>query len=444
MTKTLNNFKKILTCILVITCLFILTACQSLFNIGVGYKKQEILVGDEIQFEINVDDIAGEVTWSSSDEKVAIVDETGLVKGIGVGYTYITATNGDDSSSIYLIVKENTSLKPEEKEYIELSGNQTLVLKSLTKQSVQLVAKTYPIEDNEIIWESSDSEIATVDNNGLVTGVKPGVVTIKASLKNDSTVSKTIPMIVRTADGVQDIITNYIYNDTYVIDGTLDLSSINDKVTSVVAAKADSIIGISNYQYTTSSSVFGRTPTKTLDLASVGSAVIYKKEATINSGVYKYTVLTNNHVVEKNDELKAYLGDLDKEVPATLVRTDEDLDLAIVTFESDRDYAVIEFNEEETYKVGDFVLAIGNPTGYDYYGSVTFGIISYKDREMSSEKAVFIQHDAAINPGNSGGALLDLDGKLIGINTLKIATVDVEGMGFAVSMKSIKEFLNQN
>ena len=60
---------------------------------------------------------------------------------------------------------------------------------------------------------------------------------------------------------------------------------------------------------------------------------------------------------------------------------------------------------------------------------------------MSGESAVFLQHDAAINPGNSGGALLNLDGKLIGINTLKIATTEVEGMGFAVSMKSIAGFL---
>ena len=75
--------------------------------------------------------------------------------------------------------------------------------------------------------------------------------------------------------------------------------------------------------------------------------------------------------------------------------------------------------------------------------SVTFGMASYIERRISGETASFIQHDAAINPGNSGGALFNLEGKLIGINTMKIAKVTVEGMGFAIDLATVNAFLNQ-
>ena len=80
--------------------------------------------------------------------------------------------------------------------------------------------------------------------------------------------------------------------------------------------------------------------------------------------------------------------------------------------------------------VGDFAIAIGNSNGYEYYGSVTFGIISYVDRTLDGEISTYLQHDVAINPGNSGGPLLDINGKVIGINTLKIVEDEIDNMGF--------------
>lgn len=420
----------------------LLTACDSAFGIAVGYKKQEMYVGEELLLQVNIDEINGTVTWESTDETVATVDQEGLVKALKAGYTYIVVSSGEDSTKVYLVVKEKDggATSKDVKKTITITGNQTIALKSSQNSTVKLTASVTNGEaKDKVLWASSDDSVATVDANGLVTGVKTGVVSIKAYLSTDDTVTSTLPIIVRTADGVQNIIENHIVVKNYVVEGELDLTSLSNKVVDVVSKYADSVIGVSNYQYTTD--IFGRQST-TASKASVGSGVIYKKEA--QGTEFKYTVLTNNHVVKDNAFLKVYLGDLDKEVEATLVKADASLDLAIVTFVSSRNYEVIEFETVDNYQTGDFVIAVGNPTGYDYYGSVTFGVLSYKNREMSGESAVFLQHDAAINPGNSGGALLNLDGKLIGINTLKIATTEVEGMGFAVSMKSIAGFLGIN
>ena len=85
---------------------------------------------------------------------------------------------------------------------------------------------------------------------------------------------------------------------------------------------------------------------------------------------------------------------------------------------------------------------MGNPVGYQYYDSVTLGIVSFNERSMENEDAMFVQHDAAINPGNSGGPLFNIYGELIGINTLKIVTLDVDNLGFAISLTTINAYIN--
>ncbi|MBQ7276071.1 MAG: trypsin-like peptidase domain-containing protein [Bacilli bacterium] len=442
--KLFNNFYnriiKLSLIILAFVFILVLSGCEDSFGLSVLYKKQEMYVGEELLLQTNVDDISGEVVWSSSDESVATVDNDGWVKALKAGYTYIKVSSEADKleSQLYLIVKEKSGGDTVEKvqKKISVTGSQTIALESSTNSTIALTAKiTNGSDTDRILWSSSDESVATVNENGLVTGLKIGVVTIKATLSSDNSVSDSIPIIVRTADGVQTIIENHIYTKSYIVDGEIDLSSISSTITEVCETYADSIIGVSNYQYSTT--LGGGTGN--LALSGVGSGVIIQKQA--SGDEFIYTVLTNHHVIKDNAQLKVYLGGIDKEVDATFVRSDVDLDLAIVTFASNIDFTVIEFAEVDSYKLGDFVLAIGCPTGYSYYGSVTFGVISYVDRKVGGETALFLQHDAPINPGNSGGALLDLNGKLIGINTLKIAKTEVEGMSFAVSMKTIKGFI---
>ena len=100
----------------------------------------------------------------------------------------------------------------------------------------------------------------------------------------------------------------------------------------------------------------------------------------------------------------------------------------------------MELGDSSDLKVGQNVITIGAPGGLEFMGSVTYGIISGLDRTVSTNSALkLIQTDAAINPGNSGGALLDTSGKLIGINSSKIASVEFEGMGFAIPVNTVKE-----
>jgi serine protease Do len=153
----------------------------------------------------------------------------------------------------------------------------------------------------------------------------------------------------------------------------------------------------------------------------VGSGVIVTKDGYI---------LTNNHVVDDADEVKVSLQD-GRVFTAKVIGKDPKSDVAVVKIDAN-DLPAITFADSDKCEVGDLVLAIGNPFGIDQ--SVTRGIVSAKDRSaMNLDYEDFIQTDAAINPGNSGGALVDADGRLIGINTAIFSrSGGNQGIGFAI------------
>ncbi|HPQ62467.1 MAG TPA: trypsin-like peptidase domain-containing protein, partial [Bacillota bacterium] len=195
--------------------------------------------------------------------------------------------------------------------------------------------------------------------------------------------------------------------------------------------EASSIIGVSNY----SSSGL---------LQSVGSGVIYKHVGTM------YYVVTNHHVVEDDatddgitNDPRIRLGD-GTTIAATIVGYDETTDLAVLTFVTDRTLNVASFGDSSDLATGTVVLAVGNPDGYEFFGSVTMGIVSGTRRYFDTDNDgitemyfSFIQHDASINSGNSGGALFNLDGEVIGINSIKISSSEIEGMGFAIPISLV-------
>jgi serine protease Do len=135
------------------------------------------------------------------------------------------------------------------------------------------------------------------------------------------------------------------------------------------------------------------------------------------------------------------MGDEDIEIRAKLVGYDSKVDIALLTFEYTKYIDPVDIGDSSKLNKGQLVIAVGNPDGYDYYNSVTFGVVSGPDRYVSTDtdgdnttdfSAEYIQHDVAINPGNSGGGLFTLDGKLVGINTLKLVDSKIDGMGFAI------------
>ena len=125
----------------------------------------------------------------------------------------------------------------------------------------------------------------------------------------------------------------------------------------------------------------------------------------------------------------------------TLVGSDMWTDLAVIEIDAQNVKSVVEFGDSDALKRGETVIAIGNPLGLGFSGSVTVGVVSGKDRSIPIDfdengtidwHADVLQTDAAINPGNSGGALINLAGQLIGINSMKISEATVEGIGLAI------------
>lgn len=150
-------------------------------------------------------------------------------------------------------------------------------------------------------------------------------------------------------------------------------------------------------------------------------------------------IITNKHVVAgaRNGEVTVSLSD-GSTVTGTVIGSDSQTDLAVVKIKPPKDIKPIKFGDSDSLQVGEPAIAIGNPLGLEFKGSVTSGVISALARTIDDQGQRFplIQTDAAINPGNSGGALINADGELIGINSSKISKEGIEGMGFAIPINS--------
>jgi len=156
-------------------------------------------------------------------------------------------------------------------------------------------------------------------------------------------------------------------------------------------------------------------------------------------------IITNNHVVGFADEI-IVTTNTNQEYKAEKIGTDPASDLALLKIDGD-DFSTLEFGDSDEVRVGEWVLAVGSPFGY-LTSTVTAGIVSAKGRDLDlikGEKTIeeFIQTDAAVNPGNSGGALVDQDGKLIGINTAIATPTGVfAGYSFAIPVNLVKRIIN--
>ena len=166
-----------------------------------------------------------------------------------------------------------------------------------------------------------------------------------------------------------------------------------------------------------------------------GSGVIYSKDGLI---------VTNNHVVAGAQEIVVSLSN-GKTYTGKVLGTDPTTDLAVVKIQADEDLPVAEFGDSDTLMVGEPAIAIGNPLGMEFRGTVTAGVISALNRtiDLGEQRFRLIQTDAAINPGNSGGALANADGQVIGINSAKIVVSGVEGIGFAIPINEAKPIIKQ-
>ena len=221
----------------------------------------------------------------------------------------------------------------------------------------------------------------------------------------------------------------------------LNVKDVDATVVEAVAKKVTpSVVGIrttvSSYNF-----LYGEQ-----ESSGEGSGVVYSADGYI---------ITNYHVIQdavsnrsENAKIKVFLsyGDNEEGYPATIVGYNISCDLAVIKINA-TGLTPITLADSENLNVGQFVVAIGNPGGLQFMGSVTYGVISGLNRIVSEtgigSGVELIQTDAAINPGNSGGALVNIKGELVGINSSKLVSESYEGMGFAIPAKTTKEICDK-
>lgn len=218
------------------------------------------------------------------------------------------------------------------------------------------------------------------------------------------------------------------------LDGKSDkYNSVNQMINNVSPA----IVGVINMQKAQNLNDLLQGKSSKSQEAGVGSGVIYQKS---NGSAY---IVTNNHVIDGASDIKVQLHN-SKQVNAKLVGKDALTDIAVLKINDTEGTKAIKFANSSKVKTGDSVFAMGNPLGLEFANSVTSGIISASERTIDTQtsagnnKVNVLQTDAAINPGNSGGALVDINGNLVGINSMKIASEQVEGIGFAIPSNEVK------
>ena len=288
-------------------------------------------------------------------------------------------------------------------------------------------------------------------------------------IKNQSSFGKSVllpffsgvvgcAVVVGTCFGIPSIRSQILDSNTIVNPSSENSSSSgyvsqvsleNYSDTAVYAANKilPSIVGI-KLEYTVNNamlSMFGQPSTSTA--TATGSGIIISEDGYI---------LTNNHVISSDSsnsdsyyqiseasKLTVTLFNDDTEYSATIVGKDEETDLAVIKIDK-TGLPKAEFADSDSIKVGEFAMAVGNPMGMD--STVTCGIVSAVNREVTDSDGktyTLIQTDAAINAGNSGGALVNSEGKVIGINTLKLEGTGIEGLGFAIPINSTTDITSQ-
>ena len=262
---------------------------------------------------------------------------------------------------------------------------------------------------------------------GFLSGVLGSFVTLQLSQKQGS----------QTTNNTTNTVTQTSYKN-------------ENATTQAVNKVKDAVVSVITYSPNRQNSVFGNdetdTDTDSQQVASEGSGVIYKKN---DKDAY---LVTNTHVINGASKVDIRLADGTK-VPGEIVGSDTFSDIAVVKISSEKVTTVAEFGDSSQLNVGETAIAIGSPLGSEYANTVTQGIISSLNRNVSlksqdgqaiSTKA--IQTDTAINPGNSGGPLINIQGQVIGITSSKIASnggTSVEGLGFAIPSNDAQNIIKQ-
>lgn len=400
--------------ILIFILLFMLAGCSSVTWLEFSYDDLRVLnIGEMTKLPY-----IGADEWISDDEGIIALE--GLkAYAIDSGIVDVRSTN---RVITFYVKKEITD--------ISIKGKNNLLIGEETTLEVDI--KPAQIEQS-VTWESLDESIATV-LDGKVKAISDGLVAIKATSTFDQDWYDLYYIYVASPDKELSDIIEEIYKEEQE-----NISNESGYFIPIVNQYKDIVVGISSYD-------------KQGNSLSIGSGVIYKREIITEDAVikgYKYNVITNRHVVKKAERIKIRTLKQELEIPAQVIEYDDQIDIALVEFTSSLYLPIAKIGE--TVQTGEIVLSIGHPRGYQYFNSVALGIISYPERYMSSDTdedgtndwdALYIQHDAPINEGNSGSPIINLKGEVVGINTIKLASSDIDNMGFAIPMPLVMEIIS--
>ncbi len=336
-----------------------------------------------------------------------------------ISVTNENVNNDVISESIYGS-QENTNGNPYE------DGNANQPLNELSEKQ----SETLPLQLENINYEEINDNKVKKNKGGMrkrlasyiivgalcstLGGVSAAVVTMNM-MNNTSSSNTSVPKI-STTSGTSDAKAKLITSN----------STENLTVPEIVKKVSPAVVAISTSSSTADSSFRGQAGQE----EGVGTGIIFNKDGYI---------LTNYHVISGAQTIKVLLSD-GKEVSAKVVNYDSTSDVAVIKLADNTNIpGVAEFGDSDMLQVGESVVAIGNPLGKEFLASVTTGVVSAINRQVSieSKDLKFIQTDAAINPGNSGGPLVNTKGQVIGINTAKISVTGVEGLGFAIPINTV-------
>lgn len=316
------------------------------------------------------------------------------------------------------------------------------------------------VEEQDKRKKENNRFLAKVAIVGVVAGLLGGGVAYggltAANLNSNSTSSSSSTSSANSGD------TGSVTTSTSGTTKVNKSTTTSGTMTSAYRKVQNAVVSVLNYKYTSSSSsssdlysIFGygdsdsdsssgssSSSKKSMTLYSEGSGVIY---TTSNGNGY---IVTNNHVISGAAKVKVILAS-GKTIAAKVVGKDSTSDLAVLSIDSKYVTQTASFGDSSALQSGQTVIAIGSPEGSEYASTVTQGIISSPSRTITynSNQMTVIQTDAAINSGNSGGPLVNSDGQVIGINSMKLSSStsgdSVEGMGFAIPSNEVVTIVNQ-
>lgn len=393
------------------------------------YLNNELTLATRYGFE--------RIIWSTDDIDIIDIKQNKVI-GLKVGIACLRATFNSGYKDYYIQVIDDI-------EYIKITGKQNLLIGEIIK----LEATVYPsFASQDVIWHSSDDKIATVNENGEVEALNLGIVKISAISNQNNDIYKEHFILVSEKDKIDISKINS--------EKEIDLGNYNELLKSIIDESSQCIIGVNNYTLSINNE---------LKLSKSGSGVIYKRFCVYENGDkvlddgtidynevdhFTYYVITNKHIVIENHLLKVYFGKINDEIIANLIQYDLKIDLAVISFDSTLYFSVAKIGDSKLVETGDFVFAVGNPEGKDYYQTTTFGIVSSAKRYISVDTdndntndwdAEYLQIDAPVNEGNSGGAVINLRGEVVGISSTRLSNLTIENMGFAIPTNLVMEIV---